>query len=106
MKPHSKLPLALAWYRRAADPSPPASVDAHILASARAAAARPRARMPLLFAGAMATTLLVSFTARWFIPDPPPPDTRQYGLVEGQARDYLLKFDPLTTGPGSQEGLP
>lgn len=106
MKRPARGPRALSLYRSAVDPRPPASVDAHILASARKAAVRSPGRGPLLFAGAMAATLLVTFTARLALTDPPPPDTRQYGMVEGQSRDYLLKLDPLTTGPGSQEGLP
>jgi hypothetical protein len=106
MKAPARGPRALSLYRSAADPRPPASVDAQILASARTAAARSPSRGPLLFAGAMAATLLVTFTARLTLIDPPPPDTRHYGLAEGQSRDYLLKLDPLTTGPGSQEGLP
>jgi len=106
LNPRAKGPRALALYRSAADPQPSAAVDARILATARAAASRSSRRLPLLFAGSMAATVLVAFSARLVIPDPPEPDTRQYGLVEGQSRDYLLKFDPLTTGPGSQEGLP
>jgi hypothetical protein len=99
-------PRALAAYRSTRDPRPVASVDARILAAARAAARRTRLHRPLWFAGAMAATVLVAFGARWFATDLSLTDAREYGLHEGQSRDYLLEFDPLTTGPGSQEGLP
>ena len=105
MKPRAQGPRALSLYRAAPAPQPPAAVDERILASARAAAAPGPGRRPLLFAGAMAATVIVAFAARLTITDPPP-DTGQFGMTEGQAHDYLLTFDPLTTGPGSQEGMP
>jgi hypothetical protein len=87
-------------------PVPSASMDARILAAARQSASRSPERRQLLFVGAMAATVMMAFTARWLTQDSPLSDSRSFGLAEGQSRDYLLQFDPLTTGPGSQEGLP
>lgn len=100
----ARRPIALYLYRRTADPRPAASVDAAILAAARGAA-RTSGRAPLFVAG-MAATVVLGFTSRCLLDDPPRPDTREYGLTAGQTHDYLLTFDPLITGPGSQEGQP
>ena len=95
----------LSQYRSGRLPTPTASMDLRILAAARDARAKSPGRDQLVFVGAMAATVLVAFTARWFIPDPRLA-TQDFGIAEGQSRDYLLKFDPLISGPGSQEGLP
>ena len=97
---------ALKAYRSAPGSVPSASMDARILGAARQSAAQSPDRRQLLFVGAMAATVMVTFTARWLIQDPPLPDSRSFGLSEGQSRGYLQQFDPLTTGPGSQESLP
>jgi ferric-dicitrate binding protein FerR (iron transport regulator) len=105
MSPHSKGPRALTLYRATPAPRPAASADLRILAAARAAAARSSERRQLLFVGAMAATVMVAFTTRWLVTDPAP-HSQDFGIAEGQTHDYLLEFDPLVTGPGSQEGLP
>lgn len=105
MSPRPNGPRALISYRTASTPKPAASMDLRILAAARAAVSRSPERRQLLFVGALAATVMVAFTARWFISDPLPL-SQDFGIAEGQTRGYLLEFDPLITGPGSQEGLP
>lgn len=112
MSPRMKRPRALTLYRAESPPKPAASVDLRILAAARASSSRSPERRQLVFVSAMAATVLVAFTARWLITDPLAPHSpyfgmaQDFGMAEGQSRAYLLEFDPLITGPGSQEGLP
>src|SRR5688500_2181378 len=102
-----KRPHVLTIYRSTPEARPSALLDARILKAAREAVHHAPDRGALVFAGAMAATVLVAFTVRWNSTDTlTASDTRPYGVAEGQARDYLLKFDPQITGPGSQEGLP
>ena len=97
----------MTMYRGSAQPRPPAGVDARILSAAQATARQSTGRRDLLFAGTLAATMIVAFGARLLITEPlPPADSPEFGISEGQSHDYLIHFDPLTTGPGSQEGLP
>jgi hypothetical protein len=101
-----RVPGAMECYRSAPRTLPSASLDARILAAARQSAARSPDRRQLLFVGGMAATVMVAFTVRWLIQEPTLPAAQSFGLYEGHSRAYLLQFDPLTTGPGSQEGMP
>jgi hypothetical protein len=102
-----KRPRALALYHSMPALPPDAALDARILAAARHVAPA-RRRGPALLAAALAATLLIAFTVRWFAPgaDSKEIDTRNFGIAEGQARVWLASANINTQGPGSREGLP
>ena len=99
---------ALALYRAAPPAEPSAATDALILSAARA---RHASRLPAHIAFAAAAALVAVFVARWMMPgEPPAADiaVTNFGMAEGQARTWLVTFQPTltATGPGSQEGKP
>lgn len=98
---------ALDLYRSGPEVTPSAKIDALILAAARTSAPPVRRRREWLFAGAAAAAVVAMFVVR--VVTTPTQDFagKDFGLEEGQSRDWLLNLDlQQPTGPGSQEGLP
>ena len=98
----------IALYHGTPAAGPSAATDANILAAARA---RRTSRLPGMLALAAAFAMVSILVARWMLPGHlPAPDgsSANFGIAEGQARAWLIQYQPplTATGPGSQEGLP
>lgn len=100
-------------YREAPSGEPTAAMDAAILAAAREF--YPPAQAPFrLLAGAAVAMVIVLIAVRWFAVGGAAASevsTKDFGLIEGQSRAYLVRPDlkqiVVTTdsGFGSREGL-